>query len=100
MTKRIQKHGNKNKTEEQSKHRPPMRRAFRVADWTPFTRGLRKALSQADCKHDYAQAKKVLRSMGVKNDVLPYCEDNGGYCDCEILLNVSRPTRFDFPEEA
>jgi hypothetical protein len=35
-------------------------------------------------------AQKILKAMGDVDipKTLLYCEDNGGYCDCEILFNV------------
>jgi hypothetical protein len=45
-----------------------------------------------DCFNDHTGAKRVLRAMGCSDgqiDVtLEYCRRHGGYCDCEILMNV------------
>lgn len=38
-------------------------------------------------------AKKILTKMGLQkkiDDVLAFCEEHGGYCDCEILFNVAK----------
>jgi hypothetical protein len=36
-------------------------------------------------------ATRILRNMGADVDAsLEYFAENGGYCDCEILLNVDR----------
>ena len=74
------------------------RRPFKVGDWKLFTSKLRWETSVYGCVGNFKQAKRVLSDMKIKLDVLPYCEDNGGHCDCEILMNVEPPTKFDFPE--
>lgn len=48
------------------------------------------------CKSDFTQTTAVLNfmiSLGILKDIdingtLKYFEDNGGYCDCEVLFNV------------
>lgn len=43
---------------------------------------------------EFPYAMKVLTSMGIpptdQEKVLEICKENGGHCDCEILLNVAR----------
>jgi hypothetical protein len=42
--------------------------------------------------HTRDKASAILRHMGATDDdllaTLDYFDENGGYCDCEILLNV------------
>jgi hypothetical protein len=60
--------------------------------WQQFCVSLARAVSPNTCQHDYREAEKILKEMG-SIDVeasIDYFENNGGYCDCEILLNVDR----------
>ena len=44
-----------------------------------------------DCKHDLRHTTKILRSLP-NIDVegtLEFLEEHGGFCDCEVLMNVS-----------
>lgn len=47
-----------------------------------------------NCQHDctYTHTKKILYQMEVPLDtiekLLEYFSENGGYCDCEIMMNV------------
>ena len=44
-----------------------------------------------DCKHDLRHTTKVLRSLP-NIDVegtLEFLKEQGGFCDCEVLMNVS-----------
>jgi hypothetical protein len=45
-----------------------------------------------NCQHNKAQATAILKEMGVRADditaSLAWFEERGGYCDCEIRLNV------------
>jgi len=44
------------------------------------------------CPHDYRYSRQALEEMDSGFDVagtLAYYRDRGGYCDCEILLNVA-----------
>jgi hypothetical protein len=47
-------------------------------------------LVRAECRHNFDGARKVMREMGNINipRTLQYFEENGGYCDCEIIYNV------------
>lgn len=45
---------------------------------------------QFNCKHDLRNTKKILKSLP-KIDIeetLQLYQDLGGYCDCEVLMNV------------
>ncbi|MNL50245.1 hypothetical protein D3C87_1732450 [compost metagenome] len=48
------------------------------------------ALQYEGCKHNHILTLKFLNSSDVKNveDILSWLQDNGGYCDCEVLANV------------
>ena len=43
---------------------------------------------------EFPYARKILTSMGIspadQEKVLEICEENGGHCDCEILMNATR----------
>jgi hypothetical protein len=45
-----------------------------------------------DCDHSRDKAVAILRDMGADDEdvatTLTYFDERGGYCDCEILLNV------------
>ena len=60
--------------------------------WKEFTHRLTDILSANGCtsKTDRPCANRVLKTMiGVDVDgSLKYFEEHGGYCDCEILMNV------------
>jgi hypothetical protein len=53
-------------------------------------------------EHTHRHAKFVMEDMGKINieASLAYFEDHGGYCDCEILLNVDREHLWDTDAEA
>ncbi len=38
-------------------------------------------------------AEKILKEMGISvakiADVMTFCDEHGGYCDCEIVFNVA-----------
>jgi Protein of unknown function (DUF2695) len=58
--------------------------------WQEFCVRLARATDPSRCQHDHREAEKIMREMG-GIDVeasIDYFENNGGYCDCEILLNV------------
>jgi len=66
--------------------------------WGTFIEGLESWLSECGCdgdsgEHVHRCAKAVMYKMGGINveGSLAYFEDHGGYCDCEILLNVHEP---------
>ena len=43
---------------------------------------------------EFPYARKILTSMGIsladQEKVLEICKENGGDCDCEILMNAAR----------
>ncbi|WP_347253611.1 DUF2695 domain-containing protein [Leminorella grimontii] len=42
------------------------------------------------CDHSLTLTKRLLAERGVENAeaVIAWLNDNGGYCDCEVLFNV------------
>jgi hypothetical protein len=62
--------------------------------WEEFCRRLSSALDSRGCAGGTNKgcAEAVMREMGgiAIEESLEYFEDHGGYCDCEILLNVDR----------
>ena len=59
--------------------------------WDTFVGMLLKRLpGPSACNHSHRHAKAVMHEMGNVDieETLVYCEMHGGYCDCEILLNV------------
>lgn len=44
------------------------------------------------CKGDPWQTEEILNDMGIsgerREDILEFFRSNGGYCDCEVMLNV------------
>lgn len=53
----------------------------------------KKGETRWNCKggRDRSFAEKILREMQIEQieQVLAFCDENGGYCDCEILFNVA-----------
>ena len=70
--------------------------------WQTFCRLLNAALSERGCHHDQRSAEIVLQEMGGIDieSTLAYFDDNGGYCDCEILLNVDKEWSWMAQDEA
>jgi hypothetical protein len=69
-------------------------------DWVAFCGALSSKLTVRDeggepswnCQHDHRHARAVLADEWPKLDVeatLELFREHGGFCDCEILLNVS-----------
>ena len=62
--------------------------------WGAFVEELEALLSKHGCAGGTSKrwATAVMYRMGDINvaSTLAYFEDHGGYCDCEILLNVDR----------
>jgi len=46
---------------------------------------------ESNPEHVHRYAKTMMRNMGNVDieGTLAYCKEHGGYCDCEILFNVS-----------
>ena len=42
------------------------------------------------CDHDLKLTEQILSNLGVKDvlSVLAWLEEQGGYCDCEAMMNV------------
>ena len=44
------------------------------------------------CWHDHRTSEAILVDMGLASEavdaVLDWCADNGGFCDCEVVLNA------------
>jgi Protein of unknown function (DUF2695) len=67
--------------------------------WETFTDALDRAVQTNGCDGDgnignyldvYRQSKRIMADMG-NVDIpasLAFFQGNGGYCDCEILMNV------------
>jgi hypothetical protein len=57
-----------------------------------FFEGVEVLREQHGCFHDCRHSTAVLASMGLSGDtaerVFEWCEDHGGYCDCEIAGNT------------
>lgn len=50
---------------------------------------LNTKLEEIECNHDFTLTKKFLRDRGVEIEkVIEFLEKNGGFCDCEVILNV------------
>ena len=43
-----------------------------------------------ECDHSLTMTKEFLKEKGIENidKVVEWLSDNGGYCDCEVLMNV------------
>ncbi len=46
-----------------------------------------------DCSGDFSRSLNILNNMGISDkesiDFLEECEELGGYCDCEIIINAA-----------
>lgn len=59
------------------------------------------ALSESDeCYHDYRRVLQLLPAHSNKDAVLQWFQKNGGYCDCEVFLNVADAYSFLFDEKS
>jgi len=65
--------------------------------WDEFADALSAAINAqnepgvSDCKHTFDSTRQVLAEMGVDVNVeatIKYFELKGGFCDCEVLLNL------------
>jgi Protein of unknown function (DUF2695) len=80
------------KTERRKSGKNGSRRALkRVVDWNEFHDLLLETFES--CNHDHAQCRRILTGMGLADEAIDAAlldlEEQGGYCDCEVLLNVS-----------
>lgn len=43
-----------------------------------------------ECDHSLTMTTELLKEKGIENidKVVEWLNDNGGYCDCEVLMNV------------
>ena len=56
--------------------------------WNEFCDQLEKLLGRWGCSGD-GLSRRLLIEMGCNVEAsLAFFRDNGGYCDCEVLLNV------------
>jgi len=57
-----------------------------------FFCGVEALRAKHGCAHDTRHAEAVLPTLGVPpsttQSVFSWCEDNGGFCDCEIAANT------------
>jgi len=58
--------------------------------WNEFVDALDQAGRAGGCHHDHRLAKRVMTEMGNIDieESLVFFESRGGFCDCEILINV------------
>ncbi len=68
----------------------------KLADSIPLPRADLKALfnhldsrNPEDCDHTMSETIAFLQSRGIDPEkIIPWLQDHGGYCDCEVILNV------------
>jgi Protein of unknown function (DUF2695) len=63
---------------------------FESPRWDEFTKALCQELEKWGCHHGHHLAEAVMTKMG-NIDLeasIDYFEEHGGYCDCEIIMNV------------
>jgi hypothetical protein len=62
------------------------------ADLGRFFQNLQVLQDEHGCFHDIRHSLNVIRSMGLsdkeRDALLDWCNDHGGYCDCEIAGNT------------
>jgi len=51
------------------------------------------------CDHDLKLTKQILSNLDVKDvsSVLTWLKEQGGYCDCEVMMNVEQ--KFEYLEK-
>ncbi len=49
-------------------------------------------LHERSCDHDLKLTEQILSNFGVKDvlSVLAWLEEQGGYCDCEVVMSVEQ----------
>ncbi|MFX0066975.1 MAG: DUF2695 domain-containing protein [Candidatus Hermodarchaeota archaeon] len=60
-------------------------------NWKQFCKLLNAKLQSIGCFGDLSNARMILENNFPNIDIeksLQYFEENGGFCDCEILLNI------------
>ena len=66
------------------------------SEWNYFVEQLEEKLTEGSeasvvsgCDDTHKLTKEILDEFSVDIDeTLEYLEDNGGYCDCEVIMNV------------
>lgn len=56
-------------------------------------------LNACGCDHDLKLTKQILSNLDIKDvlSVLAWLEEQGGYCDCEVMMNVEH--KFEYLEK-
>jgi hypothetical protein len=50
---------------------------------------LDERLSDAECDHSLRLTRQFMQQRAIdEGQVIPWLEQNGGYCDCEVIANV------------
>jgi hypothetical protein len=61
-------------------------------DWGAFHDLLLRSFNEVDCNLDHTLCRRILARMGLGDEVIQECLSyfrlQGGYCDCEVVLNV------------
>jgi hypothetical protein len=58
--------------------------------WEYFFRNLSEKLEKIECKGDLSITETILKTI-IDIDInktIKFFEENGGYCDCEVMKNV------------
>ena len=75
--------------------RETARKAFPLPDkvLSLFFELLDQHVGQVGCKHSTALAQETAKTIGLEpsetSGLLEWCEQHGGFCDCEIVLNTA-----------
>jgi Protein of unknown function (DUF2695) len=68
--------------------------------WIEFCEALAEAITEDRCYSECAGAREILVGYNVHiEDSVEYFNENGGFCDCEILMNVDPAFWGDDSEE-
>ena len=60
---------------------------------------LNDLLGEIDCKHDLEQTIKYAMQKGLSvSKLMTWLQENGGFCDCEVLKNVEEEWEAVFGE--
>jgi len=57
-------------------------------------------LHECGCDHDLKLTEQILVNLEVKDvlSVLAWLKEQGGYCDCEVMMNVEQ--KFEYLDES
>lgn len=68
----------------------PRSKYFKDKKWNDFFDDLIRRLERSPCDNTHRHAKALLKKMGedVEKVLERFCA-NGGFCDCEVIWNVS-----------